>query len=140
MIYYTTYHDKEVIDDIDREIGKPFKLWELFKVGAVGSSKMPIEEYSKAFQPLLEKNLDITYASIGLRSKGILLTVSNSHNNICWAIPYYRLAVYKTEVLSIHAEGEFLKLELRVDQNQKFIAKLLDFRARYHENPSAFEA
>ncbi|MCH2232613.1 MAG: hypothetical protein MK078_00065 [Crocinitomicaceae bacterium] len=133
MIYYTTYHDKDVFDEINRVIGGPYKLRELLKIGAVGSSRMKIEEYSPAFKPLVENNQYDTFASIGLRSKGILLTVSKSHNNICWAIPYYRLSIYKTEVLSIHAEGQFLKLNLKKNQNKKFIAKLLDFKAKYHQ-------
>ncbi len=136
MIYYTTYYDPEVQDEIIRSLGAPYGFREIFKLGAVGSSRMKVAEYSEAFKKLVERTSDFAVASIALRPKGIMVTVSKSDQNIIWTIPFYRLTIYKTEVLSIHSEGHFLKLQLKQLQNQKFIKKILEHKIRFSEDLS----
>lgn len=131
MIANTTYYDKKTNDEITTIVGKPFSPIEVIKVGTIGSSRMMIEEYSQAFKSFIEFNLDITYASIGLRPKGIIVSISKSYKNLSWAIPYHHLSIYKTNVLSIHAHGEFLKLKIKKKQNKKLLEKLIDYRIKY---------
>ena len=131
MIYYTSYYDPDVQDEIIRTLGAPYKLKDLFKYGAVGSSRMTINEYSTAFKKLIESTSDFAVASIALRPKGIMVTISKRDQNILWVIPFYRLTIYKTEVLSIHAEGHFLKLQLKQAQNKKFIKKILEHKIKF---------
>jgi hypothetical protein len=133
MIYYTTYFDQEIQEEIIQTLGPAYGFRDFFKLGAVGSSRMTITDFSTSFKKLIESTSDFAVASISLRPKGILVTVSKSYKNICWVIPYYRLTVYKTDVLSIHASGEFLKLKLHNKQNYKFISKLLAHKMKYQE-------
>jgi hypothetical protein len=134
MIHYTTYYDPDVQQEIVRVLGKPFGFRDIFKIGAVGSSRMKVQEYSLTFSKLIENSNDFAVASIGLRPKGLLVTVSKRDHNIIWTIPYYRLTIYKTDLLSIHADGHFLKLELKQRQNYKFIKKIIEHKIRFEKN------
>lgn len=131
MIADTTYFNKEIRDKINAKLGKPFSPFNVIKIGTIGSSRMIIEEASPAFDSLTKLNLDLTHASIGLRPNGILVILSKSYKNLAWAISYHHLTIYKTDVLSIHAEGQFLKLKLKKKQNLKFISKILEYKQKY---------
>ena len=133
MIYHTTSHDPDINEEISRTLGPPFGFREIFRIGTVGSSRMRVAQYSSSFKKIVEQTSDCAIASIGLRPKGILVSISKNDRNMCWTIPYYRLSIYKTELLSIHAEGQFLKLELRGKQNHKFIQKILEHKIRFEQ-------
>lgn len=131
MIADTTYFDEEVHDEINEKLGKPYSFREILKLGAIGSSRMIVDECSSEFYDWVNRNQDLTQASIELRPKGILVVLAKSYHNLSWAIPYHFLNLVKTDFLSIHAEGHFLKLRLRKDQNRKFLIKLIQQRLKY---------
>lgn len=131
MIFDTTYYNKDIKEEIENLLGKPFSPLSVIKIGVIGSSRMMIEENSPGFDKLVNLNLDLTYASIGLRPKGIVVILAKSYKNLTWAIPYHYLSFYKTDVLSIHAQGEFLKLKISNNQNVKFLNKVLDRKIKY---------
>jgi len=137
MIYNTTSQDPDVKDEIIRTLGPPYGFREIFRMGSVGSSRMRIAQYSSQFKKMIEHSSDFAVASIGLRPKGILVSLSKNDRRMCWTIPYYRLSIYKTELLSIHAEGQFLKLELQGKQNHKFIQKILEHKIKFEQNFTA---
>jgi len=130
MIYHTSYFDKEVIDEIRRTLGLPYKLRDFWQVGAVGSSRMVIKKYSAPFKKLAESTNDPTYASIGLRPKGILVTVFKRDKNICWVIPYQDLIMNVNQTLEIFANDEFLELELKNAKQHRFIHKVYDHQLK----------
>lgn len=131
MIADTTYFSKQIRDEINNMLGKPFSPIDVIKIGTIGSSRMIVNESSEKFKPLTDLNMDLTHASIGLRPKGILVILSKSYKNLSWAIPYHHLSIYKTDVLSIHANGQFLKLKMKKKQNMKFLSKLLQYKSNY---------
>jgi hypothetical protein len=131
MIADTTYFKEEVRDEINDKLGKPFTFRDIIKLGAIGSSRMVVDECSPAFYEWVNSNQDLTQASIELRPKGILVVLAKNYHNMSWAIPYHLLAVFKTNVLSLHAEGHYLKLKLRQGQNKKFLFKMMDQRVKY---------
>jgi hypothetical protein len=131
MIFDTTYFSKEIKKQIDSALGKPFSPFSVIKIGVIGSSRMMIKSSSPGFDSLVKANLDLTYANIGLRPNGIIVILSKSYKNLSWVIPYHHLSIYKTDVLSIHAAGEFLKLKINDNQNMKFINKVLDRKIKY---------
>lgn len=131
MIYDTTYYNKDIKEEIEGLLGKPFSPLNVIKIGVIGSSRMIVEEASPAFAKMTNANLDLTYANIGLRPKGITVILAKSYRNLIWAIPYHYLNIYKTNVLSIHAQGEYLKLKISGNQNIKFLNKILDRKIKY---------
>lgn len=77
-----------------------------------------------------------TYVEIEARSKGIWLIIKSSTKEVGWAIPYYQLVIYKTEVFSIHAHGEFLKLccDTWFQVNAAFITNMMELKTIATQN------
>lgn len=133
MVFNTTYRndsDREMIDDI---VGKRFSIIEIMKIGTIGSKRMIIENASETLEKYTNKVSDITYANIELRPKGILVLINKGLQNFTWVIPYYHLAIYKTENFSIHAQGHFIRFRKKVSykDNKSFIQKIMQKKVEH---------
>lgn len=130
MLYLTSFKDKEVEKEINQAVGKPFNIKDIIfkKVGVIGSSRMEVIEYSKLFASAMNKRKQAVHANIGLRPNGIVVVINIRLSDYTWVIPYRYLSIFKTDILVIHSQGEFLKLKLDQDQNKKFIDKILKLK------------
>jgi len=133
MILNTTYHNKDnnlIIKDI---VGKSFSFIESLKMKGIGSKRMIVNEASSNLQPYLSNKSGINYASIELRKKGILLYINKGLQNFTWAIPYYQLVIFKTDSLSIHAQGKYIKFKNNnmLKANKSFLKKIFDEKIKY---------
>jgi hypothetical protein len=81
---------------------------------------------------------DVNYANIELRKKGIIIYINKGLRNFAWLIPYRQLVVYKTEVMSIHAQGKFIQFlnDHIFKQNKSFFSKLLNEKIEYDKEYS----
>ena len=100
-------------------------------MGGVGSKRMIIEETSQNFHQYINKISDINYANIELRPEGIIVLLNKGLHNYNWIIPYRQLVIYKTDRLSIHAQGKYIcfKNNILFKENKKFISKMINLRA-----------
>jgi hypothetical protein len=89
---------------------------------------MEVIEYSKLFINAMNKRKQAVHANIGLRPNGIVVVINIRLSDYTWVIPYHYLSIFKTNILVIHSQGEFLKLKLSEDQNKKFIDKILKLK------------
>lgn len=128
MIFDTSINDKETKKTIEGLVGKPFGILDILKIGAVGSSRMEVIAYSKLFCNVMKWNKQAIFASIAMRPKGLIIIINVRLNNYSWVIPYHYLSIFKTDILVIHSQGEFLKLKVYGDQNKKLIEKILEFK------------
>lgn len=140
MLLETTYHNKKDVLLINEMVGKPFTFWQVLKHRGIGSKRMMVASVSENMNNYINKVADITYANIELRPSGILVLINKGLKNFTWVIPYYQLAVYKTDSLSIHAQGKFIRFRNNrlYRENKNFIAKLLTFRVDFLNNQSNF--
>jgi hypothetical protein len=79
------------------------------------------------------------FANISLRPKGIVVIMNIRLSNYSWVIPYHYLSIFKTDVLVIHGQGEYLKLKIEGNQNKRLIEKILEYKQEVlenHETPS----
>ena len=129
---HTKKSHKQIITDL---IGKPFSFFESIRLGGVGSKKMIIHEVSPNLQPYLNTGSNINYATIEMRSDGILVFINKRLKNFIWIIPYYQLAIYKANGISIHAQGTFIHLKTNkvFKENKSFLDKLLNKKVAYDE-------
>jgi hypothetical protein len=134
MIFDTTYPNPETVEEINKLVGRPFGFKEIWKMGSIGSKRMRIVDQSKKFLEFVNHNNDTVNASIALRPRGVLVSVNRNYKNLSWAIPFYKLVIYKTEVLSVHADGQFLKLKIGDKQTRTFIRKILMQKEEYLRN------
>lgn len=127
MVLETTYYSKENNELIKDIIGSSFSFMQSLRLGGTGSKRMMIDELSPSLSGLLNKVSDINYANLELRPHGIIVHINKGLKNFSWAIPYYQLAIYKTDGFSIHAQGKFIRFKKNrlLRENRLFINKLL---------------
>ena len=133
MILDSTHTNKEnklIINDL---VGRPFTLFESFRMKGIGSKRMIIEDVSPNLKTYMNLVSDINYANIELRTDGILVFINKGLKNFTWAIPYYHLVLYKINGASIHAQGRFIRFKNNktFKENKKFFDKLLDEKIKY---------
>ncbi len=110
MMLDITYYNKEKEETIDGLLGKSFGFWKRLQLKGIGSQRMVLVKTSPGFYQYKNSISDINYLSIELRPNGILVHLNKGLQNLAWSIPYYQLSVFKTDIFSLHAQGEFLSV------------------------------
>lgn len=138
MILNTTHPNREHKQLLKDVVGRSFTLLESLKMKGVGSKRMIVGEVSPNMKSYINKVSDINYANIELRKNGILIFINKGLQNFTWAIPYFRLVLYKTNGASIHADGKFIhfKNNKTFKENKSFFRKMLDEKIKYDEQYS----
>lgn len=138
MLFDTSIKDKKVKQQINQLVGKPFNLIDILKIGTIGSSRMEVVAYSKLFNNVMAWNKQAIYANLSMRPNGLLVIINVRLSNYSWVIPYHYLSIFKTDLLVIHGQGEFLKLKISPEQNKKLIDKILAEKAKRNPNQDYF--
>ena len=130
MLYVTSFKDKEVEREINNLLGKPYNVMDIFfkNIGVIGSSRMEVIEYSKLFNNVMDKRKQSVFANIALRPNGIIVVINIRLSDYSWVVPYHYLSIFKTDILVIHGQGEFLKLKISGDDRVRERRYLLIFR------------
>ncbi|WMI64841.1 hypothetical protein RBH94_12315 [Aestuariibaculum sp. YM273] len=135
MLFKTTYRDKEITKQINHLVGNSFSLWKILKLKGIGSKRLIIDETSPNLNSILNKVGDINYGNIELRPKGILIHITKGLERFVWGIPYFKLVIYKTNGLSIHADGMFIyfRKNKTFNESKPFFNKLLEQKIKFDE-------
>ncbi len=135
MLFKTTYRNKEITKQINHLVGNPFSLWQILKLKGIGSKRLIIDETSPNLNSILNKVGDINYGNIELRPKGILIHITKGLERFVWGIPYFKLVIYKTNGLSIHADGMFIHFRKNktFNESKPFFNKLLEQKIKFDE-------
>ena len=137
MVLDTTHYNKEHKILIDEFVGQSYSFWEALKRGGVGSKRMIVDRLSPNLNYISNSVSDINYANIELRKKGVLIHITKGLKNFTWAIPFYQLVMYKTNLTSIHVQGKFIhfKNSKTFKENKTFFKNLMqekiDFDQQY---------
>ncbi len=132
MLINHTEQLKENNQIIDDYVGPTISIFDIILMGGTGSEKMQISACSTYFKEALNNFQEINYGNIEIRTKGILVHLNNGRLYHVWCVPFYRLAIYQTDKLSIHGEGQVIKFHLKKNQNKSFIKKLLRHKASFN--------
>ena len=135
MVLDTTYYNKEHKELFNNFVGKPYTFFEAIKRRGVGSKRMIVDKVSPNLNPILNTVSDLNYANIEMRKNGILVHITKGHKNFTWAIPFYHLVLYKTDGMSIHAQGKFIhfKKSKNFYENKNFLRSLLKEKVQFDE-------
>jgi hypothetical protein len=133
MLIDNTAHSSDNKERINEIVGETFSLFDTILMGGTGSEKMQIIACSTFFKATLNNFQETNYGSIEIRTKGILIHLNNGRKYCVWCVPFYRLAIYLSGSLNIHAEGQVIKFKLKKNQNKSFIKKLLEKKAEFSE-------
>ena len=133
MILDSTYSLKEQKQIINDLVGKPYSFIESIKLKGIGSKRMVIEDISSNIKQYINTVEDINYANIELRSAGVIIHINKGLQTFLWIIPFYHLVIYKTNGLSIHAQGRFIHFKNNVTfkENKTFFEKLLNEKIKH---------
>ena len=133
MLFNTSYTNRDYTKESNHTVGKAFYILEKIKLGGVGSSRLVIEKMSPNLQSENMQSIVYNYANIELRPKGIILHFANRLDRYSWIIPYYHLAVYVTQTLTVHSNGNFMQFKKNKNYraNKKFITKVLDSKNNF---------
>lgn len=133
MILDTTYSNKSNNQLINDLVGKPFTLFEVFKMKGIGSKRMVIDDVSPNLKPYVNDISDITYANLELRPNGLLVRINKGLKNYTWVIPFYHLVIYRSNGSSIHAQGKFIhfKNTINFKENKGFFKKLFSKKIEF---------
>lgn len=133
LILDTTYKAKENKRIINDLIGKPYNIIESIKLKGIGSKRMIIEDVSPNLYQYLNSTATLNYANIEIRSAGIIIYINKGLKNYSWIIPFYHLVIYKTNGLSIHAQGNYIhfKNNITFKENKSFFNKLLNEKVKH---------
>lgn len=133
MLFNTSYANKEYTKGSTQMVGKAFSFFEKIRMNGIGSGRLIITALSTKLEPKNQQTIGINYANIELRPKGVIIHFTNRLDRYSWVIPYYRLVIYSTETLSIHANGNFIKFKKNKNyqDNKKFINKMIDFKNNF---------
>jgi hypothetical protein len=124
--------EKKEVREINNLVGKPFSFLERLKMKGIGSSRMILDEFSAGFKPFIRGNMGLLYCNVELRPNGIMVHFNQQYNRYSWVIPYYRLSMFRSDSLSIHAEGEFLRIrkDKHLKNNSDMIKRILDLKEK----------
>jgi hypothetical protein len=134
MILETTYTIKEHKELINDLVGKPYGFFQTIKIKGIGSKRMIIDDASVNMKQYTNDIADTTYANIELRPIGVLIRINKGLRNFTWVIPFYQLVIYKTDGVSIHAQGRYVhfKNSIALKENKNFIKKMLNAKLKYN--------
>jgi len=135
MVLDTTYYNKEHKELFNNFVGKPYTFFESIKRRGVGSKRMIVDKVSPNLNPVLNTVSDLNYANIEMRKNGILIHITKGLKNFTWAIPFYHLVLYKTDGISIHAQGKFIQFKKTktFHENKNFLRSLLNEKIEFDE-------
>ncbi len=108
MIHDFSTRHPDIIRKVDGELGKPFSVWQRIKMRGIGSGRLRIDKSSPQISDLLGDNDVLKFISVELRPKGIIIHFKRNLVHYIWPIHYTKLAIYNTEKISFHSQGEFI--------------------------------
>ena len=133
MLFNTSYKNKDYVKEANRLTGKAYSFLEKLKMRGVGSRRLVVEELSSLITPKNMQEIDVSFASIELRPKGIVIHFTNRLDRYSWIVPYRLIAVFSTLTFSIHSNGQFIKFrkDKNYHDNKKFFDKMSDLRSDF---------
>ena len=135
MVLDTTYYNKEHKQLFDNFVVNPYTFIQALKRRGVGSKRMIVDKVSPNLKSILNTVSDLNYANIEMRKNGILIHITKGLKNFTWAIPFYHLVLYKSDGISIHAQGKFIhfKKSKSFYENKNFLRSLMEEKVQFDE-------
>lgn len=135
MIKNTSYNDKEIRQEINAHVGKPFGLIKRISMRGNGSPRFRIVEASNQISEILAKNRNmINYCNMELREGGVVVGFRSILETYSWSIPYYKLSIHSTgKRFRIYSDTEYISIENdhKSDVNRSFMKKLRSLQRQF---------
>ena len=136
MLMNISYNNLNVIDEINKLVGKPYSFIEKIKRGGVGSKKLLITKADKVIENLLILDQNINNCNIEIRSSGIIIYFRSLLETYGLIIPYYKLVVFKVSEneYTFNVDSKFVKIKIKSEKDHAFIRKIMEEKAKNTKN------
>ena len=136
MLKNISYNNLNVIDEINKLVGKPYSFLEKIKRGGVGSKKLLITKADKVIENLLILDQNINNCNIEIRSSGIIIYFRSLLETYGLIIPYYKLVVFKVSEneYTFNVDSKFVKIKIKSEKDHAFIRKIMQEKAKNTKN------
>lgn len=136
MLKNISYNNLNVIDEINKLVGKPHSFLEKIKRGGVGSKKLLITKADKVIENLLILDQNINNCNIEIRSSGIIIYFRSLLETYGLIIPYYKLVVFKVSEneYTFNVDSKFVKIKIKSEKDHAFIRKIMEEKAKNTKN------
>ena len=136
MLKNISYNNLNVIDEINKLVGKPYSFLEKIKRGGVGSKKLLITKADKVIENLLILDQNINNCNIEIRSSGIIIYFRSLLETYGLIIPYYKLVVFKVSKneYTFNVDSKFVKIKIKSEKDHAFIRKIMEEKAKNTKN------
>ena len=136
MLKNISYNNLNVIDEINKLVGKPYSILEKIKRGGVGSKKLLITKADKVIESLLILDQNINNCNIEIRSNGIIIYFRSLLETYGLIIPYYKLVVFKVSEneYTFNVDSKFVKIKIKSEKDHTFIRKIMEEKAKNTKN------
>jgi len=136
MLKNISYNNLNVIDEINKLVGKPYSFLEKIKRGGVGSKKLLITKADKVIESLLILDQNINNCNIEIRSNGIIIYFRSLLETYGLIIPYYKLVVFKVSEneYTFNVDSKFVKIKIKSEKDHAFIRKIMEEKAKNTKN------
>lgn len=127
MIIHNGISDKETATKIDQLLGEDLSIFKKIISGTCESKLLNISHISPHFRIPSDEIDNYQHGKLEMRPNGILVHLLYGVQKISWAIPFYQLVIYKTDVLSIHGQGYVVKFHCDTfyQNNEEFINQVI---------------
>ena len=136
MLKNISYNNLNVIDEINKLVGKPYSFLEKIKRGGVGSKKLLITKADKVIENLLILDQNINNCNIEIRSSGIIIYFRSLLETYGLIIPYYKLVVFKVSEneYTFNVDSKFVKIKIKSEKDHAFIRKIMEEKSKNTKN------
>jgi hypothetical protein len=136
MLKNISYNNPNVIDEINKLVGKPYSFLEKIKRGGVGSKKLLITKADKVIENLLLLDQNINNCNIEIRSSGIIIYFRSLLETYGLIIPYYKLVIFKVSEneYTLNVDSKFVKIKIKSKKDYTFIRKIMEEKAKNTKN------
>jgi hypothetical protein len=135
MIRNTSYNDKEIRQEMNEYVGKPFSLIKRFRIRGNGSPRFRIVDASEKINEILARNKNmINYCNMELREGGVVVGFRSILETYSWSIPYYKLSIHSTgKKYTVYSDTEHITIENdhRSEVNRSFMKKLRSLQSQF---------
>ena len=110
-LFNVSYSEKEVKEEIEALVGKPYSFLKSLKMGGIGSPRMIIKEASPSIAPWMETDKYIQYCNIEIRPNGVIVRFRSRLDALAFVVSFKDIIIKESsEGYSLGNGVEFLHL------------------------------
>lgn len=132
MIRNVSYRDKNIEQEIEELVGRPYPFIERIKMSGNGSPRLSVLNASEKILALLEKDNYLNYCHVEIRPGGIIVGLRSRLEAYSWCIPFYKLFISQNnQGYRLYSDTEHVVVQSGKSSVGAFFRKLMNYKKEY---------